>query len=387
MTNLELLKLLMNKKVADSFQFFTSCQYKLSMAELNYKALKNLIEKYQNDEAKFVNQVYEDVRNTGKGTYKSHKNIVDFFGIEIDTTIAIEKIFMEIMGLLHNFFDTFAQWLNCSLFGEKALLIKRASLVNVIGKLPDFPEYTGQFITEFIGITSNDYYIYVSDFNNTQKHRYQLYVQNKFDLLAVQGEVSTPVFAKDGRVHIKADVLNIVLDCLNYCRTLLDNSQIYIENYYTDNDCEYVGHRVYNPKTYMFFENEDDFRHMKNPKNHYHYIEIDPNNILSEYQIMLVSDGTSAENDSDKRIEMYNSTYPIIMLRACNGSDILGILKPEDEEIYSFGDEHNLIYRKYKSITTDYEYDMFTAICEGEFHTYPYLSDVTVMYDMESDKE
>ena len=43
MTNFDLLKLLMDKKVADSFQFFTSCQYKLDMAELSYNALKNLI--------------------------------------------------------------------------------------------------------------------------------------------------------------------------------------------------------------------------------------------------------------------------------------------------------------------------------------------------------
>lgn len=42
MTNFDLLKLLMDKKVADSFQFFTSCQYKLDMAELSYNALKNL---------------------------------------------------------------------------------------------------------------------------------------------------------------------------------------------------------------------------------------------------------------------------------------------------------------------------------------------------------
>ena len=57
-----------------------------------------------------------------------------------------------------------------------------------------------------------------------------------------------------------------------------------------------------------------------------------------------------------------------------------------------FYNEDNLepLYKdiKEKIINTiDYEYDMFTAICEGEFHTYPYLSDVTVMYDMESDKE
>lgn len=92
MTNFDLLKLLVDKKVADSFQFFTSCQYKLYMAELSYSALKNLIKKYQEQETQVVNDVFEQIKKTGKGTYKQHENVVDFFGIEIDTSVAIEKV-------------------------------------------------------------------------------------------------------------------------------------------------------------------------------------------------------------------------------------------------------------------------------------------------------
>ena len=379
MENFDFLKLLMNKKVADSFQFFTSCQYKLDMAELNHNALKNLIKKYQEEEAAVINKVFEDAKKTGKGTYTAHKNTVDFLGIEIDTTVAIEKVFMEIMGLLHNFFDTYAQWINSGLFGERALPIKIASLVNVISKISEFPEYADQFITDFINITANPNYSYVSDFNNTQKHRYQLYVQNKMDLFSSKGEVSVPDFEKDGRVHIKEDVLDIVSAILDYCKKLLKDSKTYVENYYQNNDCSYVEHRIYNPKTCMFFESEDDYKQMRNAKNYYHYIEVDANNILPQYQIMLVCDGSTAERDEDKRIEMFNSPYPIIMLK--DNNELVGILKPEDTETYKLRDEHNLIYRKYKSITSDYQQDMFTAICSGEFHYYPFLSAVTCFYD------
>lgn len=380
MTNTDLLKLLMDKKVADSFQFFTSCQYKLSMAELNYNALKNLISKYQEEETKVIEKVYDDAKKTGKGTYKAHKNVVDFFGIEVDTAVAIEKVIVETMGLLHNFFDTFAQWINSSLLGERALPIKSASLVSVGNVLSDFPEYTGQFISDFLGITNDSRYVYTADFNNTQKHRYQLYIQNKFDLFAVRGDVNVPDFGKDGRVHIKTDAVNVLQNGLNYCKSLFSDSQSFIENYYQSCDCNYVEHRVYNPKSYMFFENESDYKQTKNPKNRYHYIEVNPGNIFPQYQVMLVSDHSSSENDEDKRIEMFNSTYPIIMLRKYSEEKIIGILKPEDEESYSFGDEHNLIYRKYNSITLDYQHEMFTAICKGMFHYYPYLSDATIVY-------
>lgn len=350
------------------------------MAELSYNALKNLINKYQDEEAEVINKVFEDAKRTGTGTYKSHKNVVDFFGIEIDTTVAIEKVFMEITGLLHNFFDTFAQWINSSLFAERALPIKRASLVNVISKMSEFPEYSDPFITDFTNITSNQNYSYIADFNNTQKHRYQLYVRNKFDLFSVQGEVSVQEFEKDGRVHIKEDVLDIVSTVLDYCKKLLNDSKSYVANYYQNNDCNYVEHRIYNPQTYMYFESEDDYKQLKNAKNHYHFIEVDANNIFPQYQIMLICDRSEAKNNEDKSIEMFNSSYQIIMLKDCNDK-IVGVLKPEDNETYKLKDEHNLVYRKYRSITSDYQQDMFSAICSGEFHYYPYLSNATFCYD------
>lgn len=188
------------------------------------------------------------------------------------------------------------------------------------------------------------------------------------------------------RVHIKKRALNIVLDCLNYCKNLLFNSQIYVENYYADKNCNYVEHRLYNPKTYIFFETEKDYKEMKNIKNHYHFIEVNPDNILSEYQIMLVNDCTSANSNMDRCIELYNSVYPIIMLKSCNGNNIVGILKPKDNEIYNFGDEHNLVYRKYKSITSNYQTAMFAAIANSEFHIYPYLTEMNTEYSTDSEK-
>ena len=380
MMNTQLLKLLVDKKVADSYQFFESCRYKLDMAELSYNAMKKLISQYQEDEAEAVDEVLSKAKQDGYAIYVMRNAVVDFFGIEISTTVAIEKLFAEITGLLHNFFDTFAQWVNTSLFGEKALPIKRVSLNSVIAKLPEFPEYTGAFINDVLNITSDTRYIYVSDFNNTQKHRYQLYVDNRFDLLTKNGQVSTPNFEKDGRVHLKADVLSVVADGLDYCKKLLADSQTFVENYYAIHDCDYVEHRIYNPKTYLFFETKADYEQMKNPKNHYYYIDIDMNNILPEYHIMIVRDTLDQEDGS---IDVYNSVYPIIMLRNSSDEKIVGILTPEDGGTFRFGDEHNLVYRKYQSTTTDYQLAMFRAICEGEFHYYPMLSDATILFEQQ----
>ncbi|MBR2109326.1 MAG: hypothetical protein IJ932_05200 [Ruminococcus sp.] len=380
MKNIELLKLLVDKKVADAFQFFTSCEYKLDMAKMNYDALVNLISKYQSEELDLIKQVFTDARETGTGVYKSHKNVVDFFGIKIDTTIAIEKVFYETMGLLHSFFDTFAQWINSSLFGEKALPIKKASLLNVIKRLPEYSEYSGQFIADFLDIINDDRYVFVSDYNNTQKHRYQLYVHNEVDFFALKGKVDTQCFSKDGRKHIRTDVASVVLNILDYCKALLLNSKSFIESYYNNNDCNYVEHRLYNPKTYLYFENESDYKQMKNVKNHYCYIEVNAHNVLEQYQVMLVSDHSDADENEDKNIEIYNSIYPIIMLKDKSNNQIIGILKPEDQEQYKFSDEHYITYRRYKSITSDYQSEMFKSVCEDDFKCYPLLSEVIVYY-------
>lgn len=208
--DLGLLKLLKDKKVADSYQFYDSCIYKLYLAEVSLNALQIVVNKYQESETIEVNKVFSDAINTGQGLIKKRNNVVDYLGIEIDVTVAIDKLTMEIMGLLHNFFDTFAQWINFSLLGEKALHIKKASLVSIISEVQKFSEYTGQFITDFKNLTATSEYTYISDFNNTLKHRYQIYVQNKFDFLRAEGEVSIPDFSKDGRVHLKKEALTTI---------------------------------------------------------------------------------------------------------------------------------------------------------------------------------
>ena len=365
MTDLEFLKLLKDKKVADSYQFYCSCLYKLELAEISYNALYNIITKNHIRQSKATRKAYKNAIKKGKVSLKKRRDVVGYFGTEIDLTIALDKLTMEIMGLLHNFFDTFAQWINSSLLGEKALTVKKATLVNIIRKLVDFPEYSGEFILDLNKILDTEEYVYISDFNNTLKHRYQIYVQNKFDLTSIQGEASIPKFSKDGRVHLKREVLNTILSDLNFCKSILNSSREYIENYYKSSDCNYTKHRVYNPKTYMVFENEKII-------NHYYYIEVEKESVLSEYQIMLTLD--RMEDDEDKFIELYNSIYKIIMLKEKNSDSIIGILKPDDTDEFTFRDEY-VIYRRYIPILSNYRTEMVRAMCDGTFNYYPYISD------------
>lgn len=291
----------------------------------------------------------------------------------------MDKLTMEIMGLLHNFFDTYAQWLNSALLGEDAFSIKRVTLTNIVKQLSAYPEYAGTFVTKLAATPNEDQYLYIADFNNTLKHRYQIYVKNKFDILSVTGDVNSPSFTKNGRIHLKEDALEVLKKSLDYCKNLLDESRTFIEQYYSINNNNYVLHRVYNLKIYLMFESEEDHKAMRSPKNHYYYIDVAPANIPDKVQVMLCCDRMD-RTDDEKTLDCYNSPYPIIMMRDCSSDKIVGILKPDDTETYKLSDEHELKYRQYLSLTTGYEHEMFMAICEEvKFNYYPHLSDLTIV--------
>lgn len=384
MENLELFKLLKDRKVADAFQFYTSCQYKLSMAEISHVALSNLINQYNEDNTRDIQETFNKAITVGQGRLTPKKQMVDFFGTEIEISVAIDKLTMEIMGLLHNFFDTFSQWINFSLFGEKAIEIGRVSLKNVAKHLKEFPEYSGEFITFLLKLKETEEYNYIADFNNIQKHRYQIHVKNKFDILKVQGEVSIPEFNKDGENREKKMVFETMNGYIEFCKNTLNNSRVYVEDYYSSHECNYVQSRYYNPNTFLYFESKEDAMKNKNCLNHYYYLEVDSSNINKEYQIMLAYDRLHIEEGG---LVLYNSPYEIIMLKEKENNSIIGILKVCDTESIRLGDEHYLRYRKYTVKMEDYKNEMFNVIGSKEFSYYPFLTEISCAYPIEHHNE
>lgn len=382
MTDQEFLKMLKDKKVADAYQYYTSSRYKLALARISYDALDKIIKNYVELGKESVEKFFADAIETGKGEYEPHSESVNFCGVEIGISTAMNKLTIEIISLLHNFFDTYAQWINASIFGENALDISRVSLKSVAKEIAKNPNYSSRFFTDFCDIVNKPEYLYISDFNNILKHRSQIYVENSIDIFTAEGSVAIPDFEKDARTHSKKEVLDILKTALEYCENQLYYSRQFIENHYLNFDCLYISHRIYNPKTYLFYESKSDFDDGRAPISHYYYIEVDSINLLTEYHIMLVSN-----KEGDGRIELYNSPYSVVMLRDKNSDNIIGIMKPKDGEIYEIKDSHDLRYRKYIVQTTDFENEKTQTMCMGDFQCFPCLSEVTIKYGTEDRKK
>lgn len=386
MSDYKLMKLLKDKKVADAYQYYESSAYKLYLADLSYSALEAVVSQYQENERKYVEEIYKDAIATGKGVYKKHTNCVEYFGTQVSPTVMMDKITMEIMGLLHSFFDTFAQWINASLFAEDGVPMESVSLKKVVSRMSDFQEYSGLFVTTLSTLTSSSEYEYIADFNNTLKHRRQIYVDNRFDILDIKGRVSIPEFTKDERLHIKEDALTVLKEKIDFCSRLLRSSKEYIENYYAIHDNLHVLHRFENPATYLRFGSKEDFSAMKSPQMHYYYIEVNSKEILDEYHFILCCD--RMDGSQNESIEFFNSPYPIIMLREKGEQNIIGLLKPIDRELRTINDAGEIAYRKYRTVLVGYECEMANAICnENTFHYYPCLSDIEFGYILSDDEK
>ncbi len=290
MIEFDFLRLLKDNYVADSYQFFSACRFKITSSEISYNALGKLINEYLQNAKKETDEMYKQLSDTKKFSLIGKSDNINYLGQELSRTIIIDKLTIEIFSLLHSFFDTFAQWINSCLLGENALKLKKVTYHNVIIEMDKYPEFTGQFIIDVKELENRPEYKYIADINNIIKHRYQVYTKSMYNIFDGEGKVSLPQFQKDNNSYSDKEVLQIIFECLNFCKVILNNSQTFVEQYYTSLANKHVKHRLYNPKTYMLFEKEEDFKQLRNIKNSIHYIEVDSENILNEYHIMSYAD-------------------------------------------------------------------------------------------------
>lgn len=374
MTNFELQKLLKEKYIIDSYQFLSTCEFKIFSSEISYKALTNICVEQFNKFDTQREELFKNAFETGMGTIKAEEDEIDYFGVKVNRDVLIDKLTIEIFSTLHSFFDTYAQLLNSALFANKSLKIKDVSFTKVIDNLDSFPEYTGTFISLLKSVKQSSEFTFITDINNIVKHRFQIYTQTKFNLFDGNKNLIIPKFRKGNNVYTEKELLDIIKDCFDYCKNLLKEFVLFVESYFSLHDNNYVSNRVYNPKTQLVFDNKEDAKNLKNPMNSIHFIELDKNNLEQEYRILLLR-----IDEESERIELYNSIYDLIAVKDIVSKEFIGILKPKDSETYSIDDGRITEYRKYEFISTDYDRELTIKMLDRNFQMFPLLSDLEIM--------
>lgn len=378
----EFIKLLADKKLLDSVQFIHSTEFKLFSAKLSIDALKRLFDEQVELNETERNAVFEEAIQTGQAAFKATRDDIDYFGESIGRSIVIDKLVIEIFSVLHSFFDNMAQVINAILFADNGIeQLGRVSYPAIIRKLPSFPEYNGTTIDTILDTMTKDEYVYISDFNNIVKHRHQIFVHGKFNLFNGESTLITEKFHKDNNFHDTTEALKIIDDCYGFCNDLFYQFMDYCETYYSTNENLHVDARLYNPKTELFFECEDDARTMKNVKNSIHYVELDSLNLKPAYNVLLVR-----PNDDIKKFESYNSTYDFIAVRDEVTKKNVAYLTPADDDDYKMNDGRLVKYRKYNLETVNFEFEIAKKTAEPNIRVYPLLSDMDLIY-IKSDEQ
>lgn len=378
----EFIKLLADKKLLDSVQFIHSTEFKLFSAKLSIDALKRLFDEQVGLNETERNAVFEEAIETGQAAFKATRDDIDYFGESIGRSIVIDKLVIEIFSVFHSFFDNMAQVINAILFADNGIeQLGRVSYPAIIRKIPSFPEYNGTVIDTILDVMTKDEYVYISDFNNIVKHRHQIFVHGKFNLFNGESSLVTEKFHKDDNFHDTTEALKIIDDCYGFCNDLFHSLMDYCETYYSTNENSYVDGRLYNPKTELFFENEEDGRAMRNVMNSIHYIELDSLNLKPAYNVLLVR-----LNDDIKKFESYNSTYDFIAVRDEVTKKNVAYLTPADDDDYKMNDGRLVTYRKYNLESVNFELEIAKKTTEPNIRVYPLLSDIDLIY-IKSDEQ
>jgi hypothetical protein len=377
MTDYEYKKLLLEKKVADSFQFQSSCKYKLDSAKLSLDAIKLLVDTFADNEKEFVQDIKQRAfNNPGTPVGVTFKNDnVDYLGITVPRYFVVNKLVFELFGILHSYFDVFAQWINTALLAEDGVSpIKQVNIRSVIKELSSFPEYTGPTINLIKNCISSNEYNYISDANNVVKHRYEIHSKMSSSMFTGNTNVSVNAFRKDKITYGEVPLTNMAESCYIYCAELYVKFYDYLVDYYSSNNNTHVAHRYYNPITYMQFENLEDANKL-NPQFAANYIEIAPEELAASYDLLLF-------NDSADSIEIRNSPYSIVMLKDPANSaygSYYGYLTPVDSDEYKLDDGRLITYRRYLPTHADHFACLWKIYCPQintniKFHYYPHFS-------------
>ena len=176
MTNYEYQKLLKDNYIIDSYQFYSTCNFKLFSVKTSFQALELIIENQLKNHKDEMSKIFDTLHKTGKASICANADKIDFCGIELDRNLAINKFTIEIFSIVHSFFDTYAQWINSTLYADDALKINDVSLHKVVNRISDFQEYSGGFVEMIKKVPQNEEYRFISDINNIVKHRHQIYI-------------------------------------------------------------------------------------------------------------------------------------------------------------------------------------------------------------------
>ncbi|MFZ5945665.1 MAG: hypothetical protein ACOYVD_16345 [Bacillota bacterium] len=158
--------------------------------------------------------------------------------------MAIEKIVFSFFNYLHSVYDISAHLINTALLTNEKKKIDKITFKTISETIRNYSEYID--VKTLIDSTqANNPFSYIDDFNNINKHQYNMDLHVILDIS--YGEVETKIggFEKKGTPHPEVNMKQHMVSCLSGTLFYIDNLLGSIINYLNNNTHKYNQNRYH----------------------------------------------------------------------------------------------------------------------------------------------
>lgn len=239
--------------LCDSLPFLESVFTKLKYAFVEINSVEFIIESLKEDRQNWFEELHKK-KTAGLPEVKS----ISYFGQNLDSNEAIEKLVFSFFQYLHSVYDISANLINTALLANQKKSINSISFKNILEILKEFPVYKD--VKTLIDTTkASDSFKYIDDLNNINKHQYNMALHVMLDIS--DGEVETKIgsFEKKGTHHPEVGMTYHMENCLKDSVSYIDNLLGSIFTYLKNNIHKYNSNRVHNINAW-FQKCKNDYR-------------------------------------------------------------------------------------------------------------------------------
>lgn len=336
------LDLLYEKSVCDSIQFIESAFTKLMYAVIEYNAINHLEEEQIG--------LYNEWRNElfFVGTVKKLPTVdLSYFGTKSSLDILIPKILFGFFQYLHSVYDISAQIVNTCLLANRKIRIDSVSFKRFHEKtLTSHTQYAD--IKSFMENISELYeFQYIDDFNNINKHQYQMDCLITTYLDRGNTELKIAAFKKNGHTYSEQDMKKAMEKSLKFTIQYIDDLMNLVTNHLLNVNYDYNQDRY--QRVFIYVQVSEDH----SQDGGYSYVISDKEYTIGDiirvlYVSRTIHGGLDLKNIYDKTIFLKKSTgnyFAKAQLKDeySEPNKIFEILEYREYSIVEIGDMHNEI--------------------------------------------
>ena len=231
--------------VCDTIPFIESIFKKLKYALIEFDSIDFIVNSMKQDRENWFEEL-----NKNKTTGIPEISNISYFGNNLETDEAIEKLVFSFFQYLHSVYDISAHLINTALFANEKKSIDSVTFKTISEIIKNYIEYI-DVKTLIDKAKENEFFKYIDAFNNINKHQYNMELSVVLNIS--YGEVETKIgkFEKKGLSYPEVNMMEHMENCLKETLSYVNKLLGWILNYLNNNSHKYNQNRFHSINAYF----------------------------------------------------------------------------------------------------------------------------------------